>query len=416
MSATLLHSGYVFTNGQIKPAEVFVDGGRIQAVAPHIDAPQATQIDMTGLILSPGFVDLHVHLREPGFSQKETIASGTKAAAAGGFTTVCAMPNLRPVPDSRIHLEAELACIRSGARIEVLPYGAITVDEAGQTIADLEDMAPDCIGFSDDGKGVQSEARMTEAMRRIASLNRLLSAHCEDESLLLPGGHIHKNIPGESEWRQVQRDIALVAKTGVRYHVCHISTKETVALLREAKVRGLPVSGECTPHQLALCEEDITEDDGRFKMNPPLRTRADQQAIIEGLLDGTIDCIATDHAPHTDEEKAKGLAGSAFGIVGLETAFAACYTALVLPGLCTLPFLLTKLTSAPARIIGREAMIAPGEPANLTALDMQKSWKVNPNTFYTLGRSTPLAGQTLTGQVVATWYQGTQVFQRGDMQ
>lgn len=419
----LLQGAQAFTGQCFEALDVLIEGDHIRAVAPKVDAAGAETVDLSGLVLSPGFVDVHVHLREPGFPEKETIETGTAAAAAGGFTTVCAMPNLSPAPDTAERLQAERALIDAGARVEVLPYAAITQGQQGKALADLAAMAPHCIGFSDDGKGVQSEAMMEAAMRRIADLGLLLSAHCEDEALLAPGGCVHdgavsrrfgvSGIPSESEWRQVKRDLALVRRTRVRYHICHISTKETVALLRAAKAEGLPVSGECTPHQLALTEDDITTDDGRFKMNPPLRAEADREAIIEGLLDGTIDCIATDHAPHTAKEKARGLSGSAFGIVGLETAFAACHTALVVPGRCTLPFLLDRLTAAPARILGRSARLAEGAPANLVALDPAATWRVDPGAFHTKGRATPFAGSTLTGQVAATWYLGKRIYTGG---
>lgn len=420
---TILQGGRVFTNRLCKALDVLIDGGHILRVAPRIEQPGVETVDMTGLVLAPGFVDIHVHLREPGFSQKETIVTGTAAAAAGGFTTICAMPNLRPVPDSRARLEAEKALILRSAQVEVLMYGAITKDERGQALSDMEDMAPLCVGYSDDGKGVQSEAMMREAMARVAALGGLLAAHCEEERLLAPGGCVHDGdaarrfgvtgISADSEWKQVQRDLRLVRESGARYHICHISTKETVALLRAAKAEGLRVSGECTPHQLALCEENITQDDGRFKMNPPLRTKEDREAIIDGLLDGTIDCVATDHAPHTAEEKGRGLAGSLFGVVGLETAFAACHTALVKGGRCTLETLLHRMCDAPARIIGREAALREGAPANLVAVDPAAVWQVRPEGFCSMGRSTPFAGMRLTGQVAATWYAGKRIYDRG---
>lgn len=424
MSAVILHGGRLYKGGRLAAADVLIEDGKIARVAPQIKAEQAQRVDVSGLVLAPGFIDLHAHLREPGFSYKETIRTGTRAAAAGGFTTVCAMPNLNPVPDNRFALGEELALIERDAAIEVLPYASITRAEEGDALSDIEALVQDCAGFSDDGKGVQSAMIMEAAMRRIQSVEGLLCAHCEDEALLFAGGCVHtgdvaqrfgvEGIPDISEWKQVQRDLALVEKTGVRYHICHISSAETVALLREAKAKGLPVSGECTPHQLLLCEDDIVENDGRFKMNPPLRARADRDAIRAGLLDGTIDCIATDHAPHTLEEKSRGLAGSAFGVVGLETAFAVCYTALVQPGLCTLEALLSKMIEKPARILGREAALAEGAPANLVALDTEAAWRVDPQRFYSMGRSTPFEGLMLRGQVAATWYQGDKAYSRED--
>ncbi|MCL1964771.1 MAG: dihydroorotase [Firmicutes bacterium] len=422
-SLTLLKNGLISSGGQCKRRDVLLEGPWIARVAQAIDCPAASVRDLTGYILSPGFIDLHAHLREPGFSYKETIRTGTRAAAAGGFTTVCAMPNLSPAPDSLDHFSKEAAILRTDAIIEVLPFGAITRGRKGQALADIEALAPHVIGYSDDGKGVRQDAVMEQAMARAAKAGRLLAAHCEDENLVAPGGCVHDGaaarrfgvpgITGESEWRQIERDLALVRKTNVSYHVCHVSARESVALLRRAKAEGLPVTCECTPHQIVFCDEDITADDGRFKMNPPLRAAEDREAIIEGLLDGTIDCIATDHAPHTAAEKANGLAGSAFGVVGFETAFAACYTALVKKGLCGLPFLLEKLTGAPGRILGREVSIAEGMPADLAALDRKATWRVDPERFLSRGRSTPFADRELTGKVVTTWYHGRIVYGEG---
>lgn len=416
----MLKNGQCLINQRFEPCDLLLQDGIITKIGQGLSDPHAETLDLAGLLICPSFVDLHVHLREPGFSHKETIASGTKAAAAGGFTTVCAMPNLFPVPDGVISLQQERNLIARDACIEVLPIGAITNRQAGQAISDMEAMAPFCIGYSDDGKGVQSETVMLAAMQKAKSLDRLLIAHCEDTSLIAIGGAVHDGVaahkygvPGissVSEWRQIKRDLRLVAETGVRYHICHISSKESVALVREAKAKGLSVTCECTPHQLALCDEDIVADDGRFKMNPPLRSQKDRQAIIEGLLDGTIDCIATDHAPHTATEKSGGLAASAFGIVGLETAFAVCNTTLVKTGLCSLSFLLNKMTTSPARILKRDIVIKDGAPANLTIIDPSVSWQVNAEYFYSKGRNTPFEGTILTGRVVSTWYQGKNIF------
>jgi dihydroorotase len=401
MPDTLFTNGLVYADGALRPLEVLIAGETIARIAPRIDAPDAARFDLNGRVLSPGFIDLHVHLREPGYEYKETIATGTRAAA-GGFTTVCAMPNLRPVPDCQGALAVQQAAIAKGARVEVLPYGAITRGQAGRELSDMAALAPFCPGFSDDGRGVQSAKIMKEAMRRAKALHRPIIAHAEDEALLAQG------LSAEAEWRQVARDLSLVRETGARYHVCHVSAKETVALLRDAKAEGLPVSAECTPHQLAFSMENIP-DEGRFKMNPPLRTRADREAIIEGLLDGTIDAIATDHAPHSAAEKAGGFAAAVNGVVGLETAFAACHTALVQGWHCDLPLLLDRLTNAPARLLGRSAAIAPGNPANLTVIDPKAVWTVDPDTFHSLGRSSPFAGDKLTGRVDATFYKGVQV-------
>lgn len=422
---TLLVGGRIFTEGRFEEKDLLVEDGRVAKISNFLSHPTAKRIDLCGKVVSPGFYDLHAHFRQPGFSHKETIHTGSRAAAKGGFTTVCAMPNLDPVPDSLEHLMLERDIIARDACVEVLPYAAITRGEKGRALADIAGMAPHAVGFSDDGKGVQADAVMEAAMEAVRAVNGLISAHCEDESLLLPGGCVHdgavarrfavKGIPSESEWKQVERDIALARRTGVRYHVCHVSAKETVALIREAKRAGLPVTCECTPHQLMLSEEDVAEDDGRFKMNPPLRAREDREAIIQGLLDGTIDCIATDHAPHAPAEKAGGLVKSAFGVVGLETAFAVCYTALVNTGRCGLPLLLDRLAAAPAHIIGRSAALHEGAVANLTVLDTKAVWRVEPEGFLSMGRSTPFAGMTLTGRPVATWYRGENVYLEGGM-
>ncbi|MCR5576957.1 MAG: dihydroorotase [Oscillospiraceae bacterium] len=350
--------------------------------------------------LMPGFCDVHVHLREPGFSYKETIRSGTRAAARGGFTDVCAMPNLDPVPDCPAHLAAQEELIARGACVRVHPYGAITVGEKGGQLAELEALAPRVIAFSDDGHGVQDDALMREAMLRAKALGKLIVAHCEDNRLLRGGyihdgayaaAHGHRGICSESEWGQIARDLELAAQTGCGYHVCHISTKESVRLIREAKKSGVDVSCETAPHYLLLDENDL-EEDGRFKMNPPLRARADREALLEGLLDGTVDMIATDHAPHAAHEKAKGLAGSAFGIVGLETAFPLLYTGLVLEGVLSLEALVDKLSLAPRRRFG----IPAGE--DFTIWDLNIDYPIDPDEFLSMGRATPFAGRRVFGR------------------
>ncbi len=414
-----------YLRGRLEKADILLCGDRIEKIGRDLSAPDAEVFPAEGLVVCPGFVDLHVHLREPGFSRKETIRTGTLAAAAGGFTTVCAMPNLSPVPDSLETLQAQLDIIEKDAQIEVLPYGAVTKGEKGQALADYAALAPCCAGFSDDGKGVQSEEMMRIAMEGIAAQGGLLSAHCEEESLISPGGCVHdgiaarryqvQGIPSASEYQQIGRDLSLVENTGVRYHICHISAKESVALVRKAKEKGLPVTCECTPHQIMLCDEDIIEDDGRFKMNPPLRTREDREAILLGLKDGTIDCIATDHAPHTREEKSRGLQNSSFGVVGLETAFGVCYTALVKTGILTLEELLHKLTCAPARILGRDQALKEGALADVAILDLNAKWQVRPELFYSMGRSTPFQGRELQGRAAATFYRGRLIFQKGGL-
>jgi len=357
----LLTGGSVFSNGAFHTADVAVENGRIVSVSPSLPRENQSVIKLDGLFIVPGFVDVHVHLREPGFSYKETISSGTAAAAAGGYTAVCPMPNLKPVPDSLETLQPELDIIARDAKVHVYPYGAVTAGEQGVFLSDMEGMAPHIIGFSDDGRGVQSDDMMRAAMKTAKALDRPIVAHCEADGLLTPGGCIHDGafakahgfpgISSESEWRQVERDIGLVRETGCQYHVCHISTKESVDLIRQAKAEGLPVTCETAPHYLVLCEEDL-QDEGRFKMNPPLRSARDRDALLKGLLDGTIDSIATDHAPHSAEEKSKGLRRSAFGIVGLETAFPILYTQLVRTGLVSLELLVDRLCLRPRRIFG----------------------------------------------------------------
>ena len=339
----LLTGGAVFLNGSFQNMDLAIDQGRIVSVSPSQENTSVIELD--NCLIVPGFVDVHVHLREPGFSYKETIFSGTAAAAAGGYTAVCAMPNLKPVPDNADTLGLQLDLIRKNAKVRVYPYGAITQGEKGETLADLAEMAPDVAGFSDDGRGVQSRELMRQAMLLAKHLDKPIVAHCADESLLTKGWTIHdgdfarrSGFPGNdsaSEWKQVERDIQLVRETGCRYHVCHISTKESVALIRAAKAEGLPVTCETGPHYLVMCDEELL-DEGRFKMNPPIRSAEDRDALVAGLLDGTVDCIATDHAPHSAEEKSRGLRGSLNGIVGLETAFPILSTNLVEPGIVPL--------------------------------------------------------------------------------
>ena len=357
----LLKNARVFVDGALHLADVFIRDGRIISISQGLEAPaSAVSIDLHNAAVFPGFVDVHVHLREPGFSYKETIRTGTLAAARGGFAHVCPMPNLNPVPDSREHLEEQLEIIRRDAVVHVHPYGAITRGERGETLADLEAMAPDTAGFSDDGRGVQSPELMRSAMAEAKRLDKIIAAHCEDNSLLRGGyihdgayarEHGHRGICSESEWGQIARDLELAAETGVKYHVCHVSTKESVQVIREAKARGVDVTCEVGPHYLVYCDEDLQED-GRFKMNPPLRSREDRSALIQGIQDGTIDMIATDHAPHSAEEKGRGLEKSAMGVVGLETSFAACYTHLVRPGIISLEKLVDLMHGAPRRRFG----------------------------------------------------------------
>ena len=407
----LLTGGAVFLDGEFQNLDVLVSQGRIVSVSSSLPRENVSVIELHGRLLVPGFVDVHVHLRQPGFSYKETIFSGTAAAAAGGYTAVCAMPNLDPVPDTLPHLQAQLDLIARDARVRVYPYGAITCGERGEELADLDAMAPYVCGFSDDGKGVQSRERMRAAMERARALDRPIVAHCEDESLLRAGWCVHdgdwarrNGFPGnasESEWRQVERDLELVRETGCRYHVCHVSTKESVALIRRAKAEGLEVTCETGPHYLVLCDEDLM-DDGRFKMNPPIRSAADRDALIGGLLDGTIDCVATDHAPHSAEEKSRGLR-SLNGIVGLETAFPVLYTQLVETGIVPLPTLLNALCVNPRRIFRLPGgSIAPEQPADLTVLDLSRPHVIDSASFRSLGRSTPFDGWGVAAGVAMT--------------
>ena len=360
----------------------------------------------------PGFCDVHVHFREPGFSYKETIVTGSLAAARGGYTAVCTMPNLNPVPDSVEHLNEQLKLINNGACIHVYPYGAITVGEKGEILADLEGMAANAIAFSDDGRGVQSDEMMEEAMRRAKALGKMIVAHCEVNALLRGGyihdgkyakAHGHRGICSESEWGQIARDLELVKKTGVAYHVCHISTKESVDLIRKAKAEGVNVTCETGPHYLVMDDSDLQED-GRFKMNPPLRSKEDREALVAGILDGTIDMIATDHAPHSAEEKGKGLENSAFGIVGIETAFQILYTYLVKPGVLSLDRLMDLLVTNPRKRFN----IPLG--CDFTVWDLEEESAVDPADFVSLGKATPFTGWKVNGKCIATVCDGKLVY------
>ena len=413
-NAQILSSGGVF-----RAADVLLSGGRIVSIGDRISCPaDAVSIDLHKAVLFPGFVDVHVHLREPGFSYKETIRTGTLAAAHGGFAHVAAMPNLDPVPDCAAALAVQRAIIEKAALVHVHPYGAVSVGEKGERLADLEGLAPGVIAFSDDGRGVQSESLMREAMIQCRRLGKILAAHCEDNSLLHGGyihdgayarAHGHRGICSESEWGPIARDLRLAEETGCAYHVCHVSTKESVALIRAAKRRGVDVTCETAPHYLTFTDEDLQED-GRFKMNPPLRAREDRDALIEGLLDGTIDMLVTDHAPHSREEKARGLEKSAMGVVGLETSFAASYTALVQTGILPLGKLVDLMHGAPMRRFGCGTELAEGQPADLTAFDLTKTYTVDPEMFLTMGRATPFAGRALTGVCKLTMIGGEPVW------
>lgn len=401
----------VFSDGRFVFSDVEVRGGSVFRIAPDLAAKQGVPVfEFQNCLLFPGLVDVHVHLRDPGFSFKETMRTGTLAAARGGYTAVCAMPNVSPVPDCAEALGVQLQRIREDAVVRVYPYGAITVGERGETLSDMAALAPDCVAFSDDGRGVQSGERMRSAMLRAKALGKLIAAHCEDNSLLRGGyihdgayarAHGHRGICSESEWRQVERDLALARETGCAYHVCHVSTKESVARIRAAKAEGVDVTCETAPHYLLLCEDDLQED-GRFKMNPPLRTREDQAALIAGLLDGTIDMIATDHAPHTREEKSRGLEHSAMGVVGLETALAVLHTGLVRTGALPMEALIARMSTVPARRFGLPCGVTEGAPADFAVFDPETQWTIDPEAFASLGRATPFAGREVTGQIQMT--------------
>lgn len=361
----------------------------------------------------PGFCDVHVHFREPGFSYKETIATGSRAAARGGYTDVCTMPNLNPVPDSLEHLRRQQELINRDACIHVHPYGAITLGQQGDKLADLAGMASSCIAFSDDGRGVQSDSLMRQAMMEAKNLNKMIVAHCEVNDLLRGGyihdgayarQHGHKGICSESEWMQIARDLELVKQTGCAYHVCHISTKESVDIIRQAKAEGVNVTCETGPHYLIL-DDSCLREDGRFKMNPPLRSKEDREALVAGLLDGTIDMIATDHAPHSAEEKSKGLQKSAFGIVGIETAFPLLYTYLVKPGILSLERLVELLTVNPRNRFGIQTQ------GDFTVWDLDTISKIRPSEFLSMGKSTPFTGWEISGKCMATVCDGKIVYQ-----
>ncbi len=421
---TLLKGGQVYQRGTFTAADLAVRKGMVEAAAEKLSPlPGDRVLDVSNCFVIPGFVDVHVHLREPGFVYKETIETGTLAAARGGYTTVCAMPNVKPAPDTPKNLKAELKAIRHGAKIEVLPYGCITMGQLGRgELADFGGMAPDVCGFSDDGRGVQDEELMELAMLAVRKTGRLIAAHCEDESLLR-GGYIHDGpyarmyghpgICSESETAQVRRDLRLAAKTGCPYHVCHVSAKETVQAIREAKRAGVDVTCETAPHYLLLTDRDLQED-GRFKMNPPIREQADRDALIEGLLDGTIDMIATDHAPHSEAEKDKGLEGSLMGVVGLECAFRVLYSKLVLEQkVFGLEKLVELMCLNPRRRFQIKGGIEPGQRADLTVIDPSPTGIIDPDDFYSMGRATPFAGWETTGDVKMTMQEGRIVWTSG---
>ena len=388
------------------------DASFSHGVGASISSHELSVFNSSKYAVFPGFCDVHVHFREPGFSYKETMQSGSLASARGGYTAVCTMPNLNPVPDSVENLNQQLKLIEEGACIHVYPYGAITVGEKGETLADLKGMAPNVIGFSDDGRGVQSDDMMRSAMLEAKKLNKMIVAHCEVNELLRGGyihdgayaaAHGHRGICSESEWAQIARDLQLVKETGVKYHVCHISTKESVDIIRKAKAQGIDVTCETGPHYLVM-DDSMLQEDGRFKMNPPLRSAEDREALVRGIQDGTIDMIATDHAPHSAEEKAKGLEKSAFGVVGIETAFPICYTYLVKTGIITMEKLMELLVINPRKRFN----IPLGN--DFSIWDLEASYTVDPADFLSMGKATPFAGWTVQGKCMATVCDGKIVY------
>ena len=412
----------IIKHGAVYGAEIediaIVDG-RIAERAKSITPNEGDiVINAEGLVVAPAFVDVHVHLREPGYGYKERIATGTMAAARGGYSTVCPMPNLNPVPDCVENLKVQQDIIERDAKIEVLPYAAITIGRKGKELVDVALLHDKVCAFSDDGSGVQIDGMMERAMMEAVKFDSLIAAHCEVEELL-KGGYIHdgeyarehghKGICSESEWAQVKRDIELAEKIGCRYHVCHISTKETVQLVREAKARGVKVTCETGPHYLIFTDMDL-EEDARWKMNPPIRSAEDRAALIEGIKDGTIDMIATDHAPHSVEEKSRGLKDSAMGIVGLETAFAALNTHLVKKGIISLEHLIKVMSINPRKVFRIEGGIEVGERADIVLLDTNKQWRVDSNNFYSMGKITMFDGREMTGDVVMTLHRGEIVY------
>lgn len=419
---TLIKGGTLVREDSVIEKDILICDGKILKIGPSsTEIPcDAETIDASGCFVFGGLCDVHVHFREPGYGYKETILSGSRAAARGGYTLVCPMPNLNPAPDCIENLEKELEIVRRDAVIDVRPYSTITIERKGLQVVDIKALKPLCAGFSDDGSGVQNEDVMRRAMKEVAENGAILAAHCEDNTLLKGGyihdgryaaAHGHKGICSESEWGQIKRDLELAAETGCAYHVCHISTKESVDLIRKAKAAGVNVSCETGPHYLLLCEDNL-EEDGRFKMNPPLRSAADRDALIEGILDGTIDMIATDHAPHSAEEKSRGLRSSAMGIVGLETAFALLYTHFVLKGKMGIEQLSRLMCEAPRRRFGFGGGLHEGESADLAIFEKDGEFTVNPEEFLSKGKATPFEGWTLKGKCRATIYKGKTVYSK----
>ena len=419
MNKLLLKGGTVVAEGVSRTADMLVADGVIAAIGESLTADAETEVfNAKGCVVTYGLADVHVHLREPGYSAKETITTGSRACAHGGVTTVCSMPNLQPAPDAPETIAVQQQMIDEQAVIEVLPFATISSKRAGRELADIEALRSLSVGYSDDGNGIQTEPLMREAMKRIAAVDGIIAAHCEDDSLLHAGyihdgdyarEHGHKGICSESEWGPIKRDVALAQEEGCRYHVCHISTKESVDIIREAKQKCNHISCETAPHYLVLCDENLQED-GRFKMNPPLRAKEDKAALIEGIKDGTIEVIATDHAPHTAEEKSRGLKGSMMGIVGIETSFAICYTHLVRKGVITIEKLIALMSENPRRIFRLGGAMRVGERADIAVFNVTEPYKINTAEFLSMGKATPFEGEEVYGRCMLTLFGGKQVW------
>lgn len=415
----LLKNAMAFVDKKFTKCDISIEDNVIKNISTIIPPMEDDfVIDLKSNYLLPGLIDVHVHLREPGFIYKETVETGSMAGAKGGYTSICAMPNLNPVPDSMENLKIELEAIEKTANINVYPYGAITKEEKGEELSDMEEMSKYIIAFSDDGKGIQEENMMLEAMNKAKELNKIIAAHCEVNALLNNGYihdgeyakiHGHRGICSESEWKEIERDIELAKKTGVKYHVCHISTKESVELIRKAKKAHVDITCETGPHYLIL-DDMMLQEDGRFKMNPPIRSKEDRQALIEGILDGTIDMIATDHAPHSEEEKSKGLEKSVMGIVGLETAFPLLYTYFVKEGIISLEKLVELMNTNPRERFEIGTEIKVGEKADLTVYDLNEKYIIDSNNFASKGKSTPFNGYEVFGKCKMTMVGGKIIF------
>lgn len=412
-----LKNALVYTDGTFNKVDLYVNNSKISFNADSTD--NGVVVDCSDCIIVPGLLDVHVHLREPGFSYKETIKSGTKAAARGGFSAVCSMPNLNPTPDSIDNLKAQLDIINKDACINVYPYGTITKEQKGMELSDIDNLYDKVIAFTDDGRGVQDSQMMESAMKKAKAHNKIIAAHCEDNSLLNGGyihdgeyakKHNHKGICSESEYLPIKRDIELCKKTGCSYHVCHISTKESVEIIRNAKKQGIDISCETAPHYLILCDKDLQED-GRFKMNPPLRGEADKNALIEGILDGTIDMIATDHAPHSLEEKSKGLKNSMMGVVGIETSFSLMYTHFVKSKKITLEKLVELMSINPRKRFKIMTEIKENSVADFTVFDLKHEYQINPDDFLSMGKATPFKGMNVFGKCILTVANGKIAYQ-----